>query len=85
VFHAVADALRPQGYFIFTVESVTEPALSVAGYQLHPSGRYRHSEAYVRQMLSRAGMTAINMTEEILREEIRQPVSGMLFVAQRTA
>lgn len=83
VFQAVAGALRPQGYFIFTVESVAQSELSVAGYQLHPSGRYRHSDAYVRQMLSKAGMTALSMSEEVLREEIRQPVAGMVFVARR--
>lgn len=85
VFQAVAGALRNGGYFIFTVEAVMELDRFTVGYQLHPSGRYRHSAAYVRLALAKAGLVEIGMTEEILREEIREPVTGMLIVAQRQA
>lgn len=83
VFQAVVGALRPDGYFIFTVESLAASEPSTAGYELHPSGRYRHSAACVQQALSTSGMRVISVTEAVLREEIRQPVAGMVFVAQR--
>lgn len=49
---AVAGALRPEGNFGFTVEE--DPAAS--GFRLHPSGRYSHTAAYVREVVRDAGL-----------------------------
>ncbi|WP_029363005.1 class I SAM-dependent DNA methyltransferase [Herbaspirillum lusitanum] len=84
VFDAVASTLRSAGHFVFTVEAVMPEAGQVVGFQLHPSGRYRHGTDYVMRCLAAAGLTLVSMTEATLREEIRQPVKGVLAVAQRT-
>ena len=85
VFGHVAGALRQDGYFIFTVEAVTPQDAAPSGFCLHPSGRYRHSRDYVRQHLHNSGMEVVHDSDQTLREEIRQSVAGMLFVAKRTA
>lgn len=83
VFKAVATALRPGGYFVFTVEVLTPQDVEVQGHCLHASGRYRHGPDYVRTLLQAQGMEPLHQTDEVLREEVRQPVAGMLFVARR--
>ncbi|WP_343584522.1 tetratricopeptide repeat protein [Herbaspirillum sp.] len=85
VFGQVAGALRPGGYYIFTVEAVTPQDAAPSGFCLHASGRYRHSRDYVRRHLQENGMEVVHDSDQILREEIRQSVAGMLFVAKRTA
>lgn len=84
VFRNVASALRPDGYFIFTVEAVTPQDPAPSGFCLHPSGRYRHSRDYVHLHLKSSGMEVVHDSEQVLREEIRQSVAGILFVAKRT-
>lgn len=83
VFGDVAGALRKDGYFIFTVEAVTPQDVAPSGFCLHASGRYRHSRDHVRQHLHNSGMEVLHDSDQILREEIRQSVAGMLFVAKR--
>lgn len=85
VFRNVAGALRQDGYFIFTVEAVTPQDAAPAGFCLHASGRYRHSRDYVHLHLQNNGMEVVHDSEQVLREEIRQSVAGMLFVAKRKA
>ncbi|MBP0599736.1 tetratricopeptide repeat protein [Herbaspirillum sp. LeCh32-8] len=84
VFRHVAGALRKDGYFIFTVEAVTPQDAAPSGFCLHASGRYRHSRDYVHLHLNNNGMEVVHDSEQVLREEIRQSVAGMLFVARRT-
>ncbi|WP_050477778.1 tetratricopeptide repeat protein [Herbaspirillum rhizosphaerae] len=83
VFDKVASTLREHGYFLFTVETAAEDEVKDAGFSLHPSGRYRHSAAYVTRCLSRYGFDLLSIKDVVLREEIRQPVVGMVVVAQR--
>lgn len=83
VFGAVASALRSGGYFAFTVEALTAHDPAEAGYCLHASGRYRHGRDYVQRVLQAHGMEVLHDSDEILREEVRQPVAGMLLVARR--
>lgn len=82
VFGQVAMALRPGGYFVFTVEAMRPGDPGSAGFCLHASGRYRHQHDYVRRLLAQHGMHVEHASDEILREEIRQSVAGMLFVAR---
>ncbi|WP_051516865.1 tetratricopeptide repeat protein [Herbaspirillum sp. RV1423] len=81
-FGAAATTLRKNGYFLFTVETMTE-GNHAGDLQLHPSGRYRHSAAYVMQCLADAGLDLISMEDVTLREEIRQPVAGMLVISRK--
>lgn len=77
---AARAALRPGGWFIFTVESLPEPAEVNYGLQAH--GRYTHARSYVEQTLSVTGFTGISVRSESLRQEGGQPVTGWLVAAQ---
>ncbi|MFL9922671.1 tetratricopeptide repeat protein [Herbaspirillum lusitanum] len=83
VFGKVAKSLRDDGYFIFTIEVVTATDQAPGGYCLHASGRYRHGLDYVTHHLRSNGLQLLHHSEQILREEIRQSVAGLLFVARR--
>ncbi|ASU39276.1 methyltransferase [Herbaspirillum sp. meg3] len=83
VFQTVASTLREKGYFLFTVESDAEAGDQGAGFSLHPSGRYRHSLSYVKRCLNQFGFELLDVKDAVLREEIRQPVLGMVVVARR--
>ena len=88
-----AGALRSGGHFVFTLEEmkeVTAHATSHATdaqqhqpYQLHPHGRYSHTEAYARQVLEQAGLSVVEVRREILRTELEMPVAGLAIAARR--
>ena len=82
VFRAADRALRKGGRLMFTLE-VAETEDAAAGYRLNPHGRYSHTETYVRQVLSSAGLDICSLRYSVLRKEVGQPVSGMLILAQK--
>ena len=75
-----ANALRPGGRIVFTVERAVE---GVAEYHLDPTGRYSHAENYVRHVLSEAGLESIEIEHVVLRRERGQEVQGLLAGARR--
>ncbi len=79
VFVAAAEALRPTGMLVFSVEDAQRD-LS-AGFQLHPHGRYSHSEGYVRAELARAGFARCTVCKAVLRNEAKLPVAGLVIAA----
>jgi predicted TPR repeat methyltransferase len=76
----VAPALRGGGLFAFSVERHAGPE----DFVLLPSRRYAHSEAYVRDVLARYGMSALSLEMHIIRQDRREPVEGLIVVAERT-
>jgi predicted TPR repeat methyltransferase len=73
---AAANALRPGGVLVFTVEELSE-AEDDEGYVLSPNGRYRHSSRYLERVLAGAGLqTEIAPAE--LRLEAGEPVAGLV-------
>jgi len=84
VLHASFETVRPGGHVLFTIETIApDVPLPAAGFYLHASGRYRHSAAYLTEVLARVGLQLQSITDVVLREEIRQPVAGMVVLAQR--
>lgn len=83
VLAAVSQALRPGGWFIFTLECSDDDNLPESGHQLHASGRYRHRREYVERLLREVDCPLLQLSAETLREEVRQPVAGMLVIARR--
>jgi predicted TPR repeat methyltransferase len=83
VMKAAARALRPGGRFIFTLEA--SPAQDGQLHRLHPHGRYSHSETYVRQVLTEAGLSIQALASGVLRQENGQPVQGRVVTARRAA
>jgi len=78
---AAADALRPGGRLVFTVEELTD-AGGDAGYSLSPNGRYRHRAGYVEHVLAGAGLQTEIVPAE-LRLEAGEPVAGLVVLATK--
>jgi len=80
---ASADALRPGGRLIFTVEALID-ARANAGYSISPNGRYSHSRHYLERVLAEA-----NLRPEIVPAELRleagDPVPGLVVRATKPA
>ena len=78
---AAADALRPGGRLIFTVEELID-AGSDAGYSISPHGRYSHARQYLERVLADA-----NLRPEIVPAELRleagDPVQGLVVRATK--
>lgn len=81
VFAGAARAVRPGGYFLFTLERLDDPG---ADHRLMPYGRYRHAPAYVAAALATAGF-ACELSNVVLRKEALADVEGLLAVARRLA
>jgi predicted TPR repeat methyltransferase len=82
VVAAAANALRPGGRLIFTVEE-----LNGTGYAISQSGRYRHGRDYLERVLANAGLQSHIVPAE-LRLEAGDPVPGLVVrgtIANRTA
>jgi predicted TPR repeat methyltransferase len=80
---AAADALRPGGRLIFTVEELIDGG-SDAGYVLSVHGRYAHERAYVERVLAEANLQSEIVPAE-LRLEAGDPVPGLVVRAAKPA
>jgi predicted TPR repeat methyltransferase len=76
VVAAFANALRPGGRLIFTVEELVGPR-SAAGYSISPTGRYGHTRRYLERVLANANLQSEIVPAE-LRLEAGDPVSGLV-------
>jgi predicted TPR repeat methyltransferase len=81
---AVARRLRPGGLFVASIEE-----LVVAGtndrshWALGQQGRYSHGAAYFTATAEAAGLSVLELEQQIVRNEADQPVAGLLAVLQR--
>jgi predicted TPR repeat methyltransferase len=78
LFTAAGRRLKPSGFFLFTVEKK-----SGDGFELGPKRRYRHSEAYLREEASRAGLEIMGLLDCSPRQEAKSPVEGLAAALQR--
>jgi len=78
VFDAVVRLLKTGDIFAFTVEKTSPDPDS--GWKLLPSGRFAHSEEYIRSLVDGQGVGAkiISLQSITPRFENGQPVSGLL-------
>ena len=82
VMVAAAKAVRPGGFFIFTIERGEEGDDTMpADFRINPSGRYCHKESYVNRIVVEAGMQLRSVTHETLRQEMALPVFGLVVTA----
>jgi predicted TPR repeat methyltransferase len=77
---AAAQALRPGGILVFTVEALDPPA---GDYRLDVTGRYAHCGPYLDRVFGDAGFEVLARREETLRIANRAPVAGFVFSARR--
>ena len=80
---AAAEALRPGGHLVFTVEEATGEDAPPA-YCLRPHGRFNHRAEYVERVLADAGLTA-EIARAPLRMEVGLPVAGLVVTATKPA
>jgi predicted TPR repeat methyltransferase len=78
---AAAAALRPGGWFVFTLEAREDD--TVDGYTLQPHGRYNHAAGYVHRVLDDAGFQTVSIGNDFLRSEGGQAVEGLVVAANR--
>ena len=67
----VARALRPDGFFLFTVEKKEGE-----GFELGPKRRWRHSEMYIRTLAHANGLEIAGLLDCTPRMEANTPVDG---------
>ena len=80
VLRASRSALRRGGWVGFTLEAYLGDE---SAFELAPSGRYRHTRAYVEQTLGNAGFGEVMIRPDTLRKESGRPVDGWVVLGQR--
>ena len=81
VFTLVAELAAPGTTFAFSVEDAGEGD----GFLLRDSLRYAHSEAYVRSLCGRHGLSVERVERSVIRMDVGKPVHGILFVTRAIA
>jgi predicted TPR repeat methyltransferase len=77
VFAAARSSLRAGGHFAFTVEQGAGEA-----YQLRPTGRFAHAQAYLRRLADEHGFSVTLLDPSVTRREQGEPVPSLLCVMQ---
>jgi predicted TPR repeat methyltransferase len=78
VFAAVARALRPAGFFAFSIERHDG-----SGFVLQTNCRFAHSLSYVREFAQKHGLAEIHAEEIVLRKEDDADVPGWIVVLSK--
>ncbi len=78
VFAGAAARLKPEGFFLFTVEKHDR-----AGFELGPKKRWRHSEAYLTSEAFKAGFAVAGLLECVPRMEAKRAVDGFAVALMR--
>jgi len=74
-FLAAKKKLKQTGKFVFTVERGTEQ-----DYQLQATGRYVHTNEYIRQLVRATGFEMLDEQLIVLRKQQGNEIMGYLFV-----
>jgi predicted TPR repeat methyltransferase len=81
VLAGFGKVIVPGGLLAFTVEDSGD----AAPHRLQYNGRYAHAEAYVREAAVGAGFAVRRIDHETLRQELGNPVAGLMVLAERRA
>lgn len=84
VFRAARRALRLGGAFAFTVEAA-DLARKAVDYELRPSGRYAHSQAYLEALAQAHGFEVRSIVPHVLRKDEGKDITGLVAVFARQA
>jgi len=80
LFAGTAHRLKTGGFFLATVERKEGE-----GYELGPKRRWRHSEAYLRDLAARTGFDVAGLVACAPRHEANVPVEGLAIALSRNA
>jgi len=80
-FHDAHHALTPAGLILFSLEDSED----TQSWQLQKSGRYVHSESYIRQKATKHGFEIITLEKSSLRRQNHELVIGWLCLLQRNS
>jgi predicted TPR repeat methyltransferase len=78
LFALTAQALRPNGLFIFNTEIDEGSA-----FKMNQSGRFAHSKSYLATQAAEHQFAVLDYQKIITRQQNNAPVYGHLFVLQR--
>jgi len=78
VLTAAFAALRGDDLLAFSVEASDD-----GGFSLGQSGRFAHSEGYVRQALEVARFGLLSLTRDVARHEDGKPVACLVVTVTR--
>jgi predicted TPR repeat methyltransferase len=78
VFAATTRALRPAGFFAFSIERHDG-----SGFVLQTRCRFAHSLAYVRELAQKHGLAEIHVAEIVVRKEENADVPGWIVVLSK--
>ena len=76
IFSAVANSIRPGGFFVFS----TEDNPDCMNFELRDSGRYAQSEAYIRQLAEEYKFAILENAKIVVRLESNKPIHGQIYV-----
>ncbi len=85
VFQNSLARLEPGAWLAFTVEHSSTTGPLAGGFELAPSGRYRHQKASVEEALQAAGFHNISLLATSVRKEALAAVQGLIVMAQKPA
>lgn len=80
IFSNVRRQLNDNGWFIFSVEKTDQPH-----FVLRSSGRYAHSENYLRGLAAQYGFKQHAFVHHILRFDGGNPIEGWVVALQKTS
>ncbi|MFT5451728.1 MAG: putative TPR repeat methyltransferase [Enterobacterales bacterium] len=82
VFRAVVKALKPDGFFTFSLENLTDE-LTPLGYKLEVHGRYTHNQSYIETNIKEAGLVILSIDRAVIRKELTKQVDGWIVTAKK--
>ncbi len=80
VFAACTTALKPGGYFAFSLEAVDDSKT----YQLQTTGRYAQSSRYIRELAQAQMLDEVDFGHVTVRTENSIPIPGYVFILRRS-
>jgi predicted TPR repeat methyltransferase len=83
VFAGIGRAVDAGGLFCFSVETL--PKSKPGDFELQPTLRFAHSEAYARRLAAEHGFEVIDTVRAPLRQDQRQAIDGLFIFLRKRA
>ncbi len=78
IFNLVNQAMRPGGYFIFSIEETRQH-----NFSLQSTSRYNHHQRYIKQLAKMAGFKIVKNKKVLLRKQEDTNVLGRLYCLRK--